>query len=51
MSVGIERRPQLADGVMEPGPRGPFGDTQGRRDLRQRIPEVVMQDDHRTLFR
>ena len=36
---------------MEPGPRGPFGAAQDLRDLRERIPLVVMEDDDRSLFR
>ena len=36
---------------MKTGPRGPNGDAQGCRDLRQRIPEVVVEDDDRPLFR
>ena len=47
----VERGPQLTDRVMEPGPRGPFGDAQDLRDLRERIPLVVMEDDDRSLFR
>ena len=47
----VERGPQLTDRVVEAGPRGPFGDAQGRRDLRERIPEVVVQDDDRPLLR
>ena len=47
----VERGPQLTDRVVEAGPRGPFGDAQGRRDLRERIPQVVVQDDDRPLFR
>ena len=50
-SAIIERGPQLTDRVVEAGPRGPFGDAQGRRDLRERIPQVVVQDDDRPLFR
>ena len=49
--VGVERGPQLTDRVVEAGPRGPNGDAQGRRDLRQRVPEVVMEHDDRPLFR
>ena len=50
-SVRVERGPQLTDRVVEAGPRGPYGDAQGRRDLRQRIPEVVVQDDDGAVFR
>ena len=47
----VEDGPQLADRVVESGPRSPDGDAQGRRDLRQRVAEVVMEDDDRALFR
>ena len=50
-SVTVERGPQLTDRVVEAGPRGPFGNAQGRRDLRERIPQVVVQDDDRPLLR
>jgi len=36
---------------MKPGPRGPDGNPEGRRDLRQRIPKVVMEHDDRALLR
>jgi hypothetical protein len=36
---------------MEAGPRGPYGNAQSLRDLRQRIPEVVMEDDDGAVFR
>jgi hypothetical protein len=36
---------------MEPGPRGPYGDAKGRRDLGERIPKVVMEHHDRPLFR
>ena len=49
--VMVERGPQLTDRVVESGPRGPFGNAQGLRDLRERIPKVVVQDDDRPLLR
>src|SRR6478752_5502590 len=36
---------------MKTGPRGPNGDAKGGRDLRQRVPEVVVEDDDRSLPR
>lgn len=36
---------------MEAGPRSPFGNAQGGRDLRERIPQVVVQDHDRPLLR
>ena len=36
---------------MEAGPRGPNGDAQGVGDLRQPVPEVVMEHDDRPLLR
>ena len=47
----VEHGPQLTDRVVEAGPRGPVGDAQGLRDLRERIPQVVVEDDDRPLFR
>ena len=47
----VEHGPQLTDRVMEAGPRGPFGNAQGLRDLRERIAQVVVQDDDRPLLR
>jgi hypothetical protein len=40
----------MTDRVVKAGSRGPNGDPQGGRDLRERIPNVVMEDDHRSLF-
>ena len=50
-SSRVQHSPQLTDRVVQPGPRGPDGDAQGLRDLRQRVPQVVVQDDDRPLFR
>ena len=50
-SIRIERGPQLTDRVVKAGPRGPFRDAQGRRDLGERVPQVVVQHDDRPLFR
>ena len=36
---------------MEAGPRGPDGNAKGLRDLRQRIPQVVMEDDDGAVLR
>jgi hypothetical protein len=36
---------------MEAGLRSPYGDAEGVRDLRERIPKVVVEHDDRPLFR
>jgi hypothetical protein len=36
---------------MKSGSRGPDWDSEGFRDLRQRIPQVVMEDDDRPMLR
>ena len=43
-----DRDPHLAQGAMEPRLHGADGDAQGRRDIRQRQPQEVVQDDDRT---
>ena len=49
--VRVEHGPQLTDRVVKAGPRGPDGHPEGRRDLRERIPQVVMEDDDGPMFR
>ena len=41
----------MTNRVVKAGPRGSDGDPEGCRDRRERIPQVVVEDDHRSLFR
>jgi hypothetical protein len=50
-SVNVEHGPQLTDRVMKSGPRSPDRNPEGRRDLHERVPKVVVEDDDGPMFR